>query len=332
MSRIRSTHPGLWTDERFVSVSAFARLLFMGLWNECDDNGAFDWAPIKLKMRLLPADHQDVASLLAELEAAGSLLRYEIDGRCYGAVRNFCRYQRPKKPNSVFPLSEAALAFVAAESRSARDGAAGASDPVPDLFGTGGEIAPQREEEGGKRESVPAEAGTCRTAGPSDRIAGTGKASGPASGRGTRLPADFELPEAWRDWAGGRRAWSAADIAAEAMLFANYWQSKAGRDGAKLDWFKTWQNWVLVSRRADGSAAAAPRQLPREEQVARLERSADWFERHDRSDDAADCRRSAARIRAATGPPRNVAAAALPAKLRRLARSGADEGGKNGQG
>jgi hypothetical protein len=320
MSRIRSTHPGLWTDERFVAVSAFARLFFMGLWNECDDQGAFEWSPLKLKMRLLPADPVDTGQLLDELEQAGCLLRYDVDGRAFGAVRNFCRYQRPKKPNALFPLTDAARDFVALDARMLRNNA----EAVADLFGTGGEIAPQREEEGGKRESVPAEAETCRTADfSSDSCETLPARPAIAKGRGTRLDADFALPVSWSGWAASRRGWSAAEIADEALLFANYWQSKAGRDGAKLDWFKTWQNWVLVSRRADGSPASAPRQLPREEQVARLEVSADWFERHDRPHDAVDCRARAAGIRARTGsdPPR-TAAAALPAAVRKLGELG----------
>ncbi len=55
MARIRSIHPGLWTDEAFVSLTPYARLLFMGIWTECDDMGSFEWSPLKLKMRLLPA-------------------------------------------------------------------------------------------------------------------------------------------------------------------------------------------------------------------------------------------------------------------------------------
>ena len=31
MARIRSLHPGQWTDEAFVQCSAFARLLALGL-------------------------------------------------------------------------------------------------------------------------------------------------------------------------------------------------------------------------------------------------------------------------------------------------------------
>lgn len=148
MSRIRSTHPGVWTDERFVSVSSFARLFFMGIWNECDDFGSFEWSPLKLKMRLLPADNVDAAELLAELEAAGCIMRYDLDGRAFGAVRNFCKYQRPKKPHATFPQTEAVVAFVGTEDRSTRDG----SEPVGNRFGTGGENRRQMEDGGGNRE------------------------------------------------------------------------------------------------------------------------------------------------------------------------------------
>lgn len=141
MSRIRSVHPGLWTDERFVSVSPLARLLFMGIWNEADDQGSFEWSPLKLKMRLLPADNADAGTLLAELEAAGCVRRYEVEGRQLGAVRNFTTYQRPKKPNSVYPQPDEVRNFVGIKAAS-----------VPNQFPTASEIAPQMEDEGGRME------------------------------------------------------------------------------------------------------------------------------------------------------------------------------------
>lgn len=106
MSRIRSIHPGLWTDEQFVSLSSFARLLFMGIWNECDDKGTFAWSPLQMKMRILPADNVDAAELMAELVAVDCIQHYEIDGKSYGAVRNFAKFQRPKSPNDIHPLPQ----------------------------------------------------------------------------------------------------------------------------------------------------------------------------------------------------------------------------------
>lgn len=146
MSRIRSIHPGLWTDEAFVSLSAFARLLFMGIWNECDDAGSFEWSPLKLKMRILPADSVDSPALLAELVAAETVMQYDVGGKRYGAVRNFCQYQRPKKPNSVFPQTEEVRAWVNTEARSTRDGGEAVGNQLPPEP----ENARQMEEGGGR--------------------------------------------------------------------------------------------------------------------------------------------------------------------------------------
>lgn len=138
MARIRSVHPGLWTDEAFVSLTAFGRLMFLGLLNECDDMGSFEWAPLKLKMRLLPADSVDVAMLLSELQACGQVMKYEVAGKVYGAIRNFCQYQRPKKPTSVYPQPEAVGKWVNTAARLTRDG----GEATPVSKGRSGELTP----------------------------------------------------------------------------------------------------------------------------------------------------------------------------------------------
>lgn len=143
MSRIRSVHPGLWTDERFMEVSPLARLLLIGIWTECDDKGSFEWSPIKLKARLLPVDNCDVPALLEELAAAGSVMRYEVGGRKLGAVRNFTRFQRPKKPNDLYPQPPEVRNYCAGEGRE-----------VPNQLPTDGENSAQMEEGGGRMEIV----------------------------------------------------------------------------------------------------------------------------------------------------------------------------------
>lgn len=150
MSRIRSVHPGLWTDEAFVSLSAHARLLFIGIWNECDDKGLFAWSPLKLKMRLLPADNVDASELLAEIEAAELIRRYDFAGKHFAAVRNFCKHQRPKKPNDIHPASAEILRFAGMDEELIGDKA----KVVPNRFPTGGEKPPQMEGGGGNRSSV----------------------------------------------------------------------------------------------------------------------------------------------------------------------------------
>ena len=75
--------------------------------------------------------------------------------------------------------------------------------------------------------------------------------------RGTRLPSDFQPPEDWIDWAMAKRGWSRAEAIDEAECFARYWQAKPGREACKLDWPKTWQNWVVNSRRGSGTGTRA---------------------------------------------------------------------------
>jgi len=112
VSRIRSVHPGQWTDEDFVECSFAARLLAIALRNEADDNGVFEWKPTGLKMRLFPADMISVAEILDELLAKNQVMRFDVDGRTYGAVRNFRIYQRPRSPKAEYPITEAVELYV----------------------------------------------------------------------------------------------------------------------------------------------------------------------------------------------------------------------------
>ena len=144
MARIRSVHPGLFTDEAFVTCSPLARLLAIGIWTECDDQGAFEWKPITLKMRVLPADQTDVHALLDELIAGNIIARFTVDGHDYGVVRNFGKYQRPKKPQNKHPMPS--------EWRTYANPPKGISPSVPPKGGNGSRISPQMEDGGGRRE------------------------------------------------------------------------------------------------------------------------------------------------------------------------------------
>lgn len=150
MARIRSVHPGLFTDEAWVSCSPLARLLIIGLWTDADDQGVFEWKPLQIKMRLLPGDMAEAAPLLAELERAGMVRRYEVASRAFGAIRNFRRFQRPKKPNALHPITDAIRIFVALDAAGPEpedDDTA----PVPNQFPTASEIPSQMEDVGGRR-------------------------------------------------------------------------------------------------------------------------------------------------------------------------------------
>lgn len=146
MARIRSVHPGLFTDEAFVGLTADAQVFLIGLWTEADDQGLFEWKPITLRMRLRPTKDGSIDPLLAELSSANCIRKVEIEGRQLGAIRNFRKYQRPKSPNALYPITDEIRIYV------------GLSPPIseiqpvePDTIPRKGEIAPQMEgREGGE--------------------------------------------------------------------------------------------------------------------------------------------------------------------------------------
>ena len=231
MSRIRSVHPGFFTDEELVSTSLGARLLFIGIGIEADDKGVFEWKPLTIKMRVFPADNLDVSELLAELVAAGAVQKYEMDGRQYGAIRNFRKFQRPKTPNDIHPAPADIRNYV------------GLTDPISEPFLPKGEKSPQMEDGGGKREEEEEEE-------KKEEVE-------PAQARATRLQHDFTVPSEWLDWADTERGWSRGDTKIEAASFVDHWSAKSGKDATKLDWFATWRNWIRNSRRISSSNGSA---------------------------------------------------------------------------
>lgn len=144
MARIRSLHPGFFTDEELVTVSFSARLLVLGLGVEADDKGTFEWKPLTIKMKVFPADNVDIDVLLAELEHANAVRKYESAGRQYGAIRNFRKHQRPKTPNDIHPAGPEIRNYVGL------DGSI--SETLPQSGGTPSEIRPQMEDVGCRME------------------------------------------------------------------------------------------------------------------------------------------------------------------------------------
>lgn len=121
------------------------------------------------------------------------------------------------------------------------------------------------------------------------------------SERGTRLPADWSLPSEWRDWAMERRRWSGSEVEEEALLFANYWQAKAGAGACHKDWFKTWQNWAIRSHRPDGKSGGAT--VGREQQIENLKGLISLYSRQGKHDEVREARRKLAELE---GSPANV--------------------------
>lgn len=162
MARIRSIHPGILTDESFMTLtveSPLAIALMIGLWMGADDAGTFEWKPITLKARCLPAANVDVGELLDALQLVGMVKRFEVDGKPYGVIRNFVKYQRPKDPKCVHPFTDEMQRFAGFVGEGARPNATTGrkplgttSEPLPNSFGTTSEIPAQMEDVGCRRE------------------------------------------------------------------------------------------------------------------------------------------------------------------------------------
>ena len=255
MARIRSVHPGLFTDEAWVSCSAMARILVIGLWTEADDQGVFEWKPIQLKMRILPADAADVSALLNEIEANGLIKRFVVDGKTLGAIRNFRRFQRPKTPSNTFDLTGEMRLYVGLPVADApafpQNGEIGGDDDAP--FLPNGEKSPQMED-GGWREGEKKQENR-------NLPVSAKEPAGSKSPKGTRLSAEYQLPELDRAFASSIGV-PADQVAKQFERFRDYWVSKPGKDGVKLDWSATWRNWIRKFADDRGFAPTAEHGAP----------------------------------------------------------------------
>jgi len=87
--------------------------------------------------------------------------------------------------------------------------------------------------------------------------------------RGTRLPVDWQLPRAWGEWTLSQFPnVSAERVRAEGEHFRDFWISKAGKDGAKLDWAATWRNWCRNAKWAQQKHAGGGNRMSLEEMGA----------------------------------------------------------------
>lgn len=95
MARIRTIKPTLWTSPEFVGLSPFARLLWIGTWNQADDYGVLKDDPAELKLQILPGDNVDTYDLVDELVSRKMLLRKVApDGTQVLVIRTFCMHQK----------------------------------------------------------------------------------------------------------------------------------------------------------------------------------------------------------------------------------------------
>ena len=106
MARIRTVKPEFWSSEQIVECSPMARLLFIGLWNFCDDDGIHPASAKTIKARVFPADDMDAATvrrMLDELCAHGLIQFYVADDVEYLWVTGWAKHQKVERPSYKYP-------------------------------------------------------------------------------------------------------------------------------------------------------------------------------------------------------------------------------------
>ncbi len=100
MARNRMLNPDFWLDEELAKVSAYARLLYQGLWGICDDNNAtLPNRPEWIKAQVFPYESVNTPQLLSELSEIGKIVLFKDNDKDYWYIKNFFKYQRVEKPS-----------------------------------------------------------------------------------------------------------------------------------------------------------------------------------------------------------------------------------------
>jgi hypothetical protein len=102
VARIRTIKPEFFTSEDIVSLSPWARLLYIALWCESDREGRMVWKPLTFKIRYFPVDDIDITLLCSELVDKG-LIELYLDN--FAIIPKFYRHQNinPRETASVLP-------------------------------------------------------------------------------------------------------------------------------------------------------------------------------------------------------------------------------------
>jgi len=115
MARSRTIKSSFWTSEQIMMLPLEARLLFIGMWNFCDDNGIYPASLIKLKAEIFPSDIfnlEDINCWVGELESQKLIHEYQIGENKYWIVTGWSKHQKVDKPTFLYPLPTSQVTVV----------------------------------------------------------------------------------------------------------------------------------------------------------------------------------------------------------------------------
>jgi hypothetical protein len=217
MARIRSVHPSICLSETIADLTAQTERTFIRLWTHCDDYGRAVDKPRTIRAAIYPLNDdvnvQTVSDDLDALEAAGLILRYEVDGERFLFVTSWFEFQKPRHPAaSKCPEPPVRNSTPTAPlPRSAVD--------VP-RSAVGRTLEWSGEERSGE-EAVSRETPQTKT-------------------RSSRVTDPFVISDSMRLWATDKVPHLDVDLCAEEMV--NWAQST---DARRVDWVACWRNWCL---------------------------------------------------------------------------------------
>lgn len=104
MARKRMIDPNIWQSEDFGKLSLLAKIVFIGLFSNADDEGRGRANPVFLRSILFPYNEAmrsaDIEKALCEISSNMSVIFYSCDGSNYYSLYNWNRWQKIDKARS----------------------------------------------------------------------------------------------------------------------------------------------------------------------------------------------------------------------------------------
>lgn len=102
MARNRMIKPQFWDDSKIAKISRDARLLYIGMWNFCDDLGVIRADTVWLKSKVFPFDQMQVQQfekICQEILRNGFISLFSYRGEKFYYLPKFSLHQKINKPN-----------------------------------------------------------------------------------------------------------------------------------------------------------------------------------------------------------------------------------------